>query len=155
MIGFPKATGPITPSSDYKRSLVVPTFVVCPPKTSGGGKKTHTPHFPETSSLHKTTARRLFQEQFFTVTPGSRKVDVIWRGIKEGAENQYCRRHKACSVDSSEGVRIHLAQLCRQPRVHPRPTQPLSNTPCIFWPRTPTNHVNQYWLIAYLIICDM
>lgn len=154
MIGFPKATEPITPSSDHKHSLVIPTFVVCPPKTSGGEKNTHAalPRDPQVSikQLHDQ-----FQEQFFTVTPGSRKVDVIWRGIKEGAENQYCRRHKACSVDSSEGVRIHLAQLCRQLRVHPRPTQPLSNTPCIFWPRTPTNHVNQYWLIAYLIICDM
>lgn len=60
-----------------------------------------------------------------------------------------------CNVDSSEGVRIHLAQLCEQPWLHPRLTQPLRNTLRIFSPRTPTNHVNQYSLIAYLIICDM
>lgn len=79
------------------------------------------------------------------------EADIIWQRIKEGVENQYCRRNKACSVDSGEGARIHLAQQRRQHWLHFCLRQPLRNTPRILGLRTPTNHVNQYWLIAYLI----
>lgn len=99
-------------------------------------------------------AQGRFQKQPLRVTLGLEKQILYGEGIKEGVENQYCRRHKACSVDSGGGVRIHLAQKCRQPWLHLCLRQPLRTTPYILGPSTPTNHVNQYWLIAYLIICD-
>lgn len=81
--------------------------------------------------------------------------DIIRSGIKAAVKkNQYHKRHKPRCADSGGGLRIHLSEQCRQPWLHRRLRQPRRNTPYILDPSTPTNHVNQYWLIAYLIICD-
>lgn len=152
-----------TPSSCDQCCVVVQTLVGREKPVSkdnwtgwrGRTKKKKIPLcFSQTLPSLKTTAQGWFQKQALTVTLGFEKRILYGEGIKEGVENQYCRRHKACSVDSGGGARIHLAQKCRRPWLHLCLRQPLRNTPYILGPSTPTNHVNQYWLIAYLIICD-